>query len=108
MSKLRINAGYLMLLIQSILTIFLFIRPMKKCQDVNLPLVDRYVSLVKRCDSLEAIPKPVNAATGVINSVLVTYPSRDGVLVKKEYTFATKAFRVLQSDSTIVSGYYKY
>lgn len=108
MSKLQNNAGNLLLIVQMILTICLFYKPLNCC-NIHKAFISRIEGIDNKYDSIMKSKFDtinfINTSPKSIESILVSYPTKDGVLVKKEYNFATGAFKTLQSDSTIVAGY---
>ena len=112
MSRLRISAGNFLLVVQMILTFCLFLKPNPTCT-FPTKFMEEHFGMIRQLDSIEQSQHKsdslrINISPKRIESVLVSYPSKDGVLVKKEYYLSTGAFKLIQDDSTIISDYNKW
>ena len=83
MSETRIKAGKLMLLIQVLMFIYIWYANGNKCDSCKFDFMQSKIDNYKKCKDLldTTVYKPTE-------SILITYPQQDGVVIHKEYNFA--------------------
>ena len=108
MSNLTKTLGNLMNYLQILVLSVILCNQFYMHENMSILFKDKFEGIVNKYDSLMEVRKDtmrhINTSPKPIESILISYPSKDGVLVKKEYYFATGAFKTLQSDSTIVNN----
>lgn len=101
MSETRIKAGKLMFIVQILMFVYIWYNSASKCNNCNFDFIEYKIDNYKKC--LELLDSTSNKIDSNLNtlpykpveSILITYPQQDGVVIHKEYNFATNEFKQL-------------
>lgn len=101
MSETRIKAGKLMLLIQVLMFVYIWYSNSSKCNDCKFDFIQSKIDNYKKCkDLLDTTVYKIDSNLNSIRlepieSILITYPQQDGVVIHKEYNFARNEWNEL-------------